>query len=90
MMTTDWRHLRPGDAAALHAAILSAHAQHDLEQLVELYAIAADGEEAQGDVDAACFFLTQAFVFALEAGVARAYELNRRLVAHGRAWPLEP
>ncbi|GAB5433075.1 hypothetical protein [Tritonibacter mobilis] len=81
--------ISPQEAAALHHAILAAHAQHDLAQLVELYAIAADGKEAEGDTDAACFFLTQAFVFALEAGVARAQELNHRLVAYGRAWPLE-
>ncbi|MFP3383636.1 MULTISPECIES: hypothetical protein [Tritonibacter] len=84
-----WATIRPEEAAALHAAILAAHAQHDLERLVDLYAIAADSKEVEGDVDATCFFLTQAFVFALEAGVARAHELNRRLVAYGRAWPLE-
>jgi len=84
-----WATIRPEEAAALHAAILAAHAQHDLEQLVDLYAIAADSKEVEGDVDATCFFLTQAFVFALEAGAARAHELNRRLVAYGRAWPLE-
>ncbi|MFY1706618.1 hypothetical protein [Tritonibacter scottomollicae] len=84
-----WATIRPEEAAALHAAILAAHAQHDLERLVDLYAIAADSKEVEGDVDATCFFLTQAFVFALEAGAARAHELNRRLVAYGRAWPLE-
>ena len=77
------------EAAALNAALLAAHARHDLETLVDLYALAADSQEGVGDIDAACFFLTQAFVFALEAGVARAAELNRRLVAYGRAWPID-
>lgn len=89
-MNAEWTQISPQKAAALHAAILAAHAHHDLEQLVELYAIAADSKEREGDVDAACFFLTQAFVFALETGISRAHELNRRLVAYGRAWPLEP
>lgn len=77
------------EAAALNAALLEAHACHDLAALVDLYARAADSQESAGDIDAACFFLTQAFVFGLEAGDARAAELNRRLVAYGRAWPLD-
>ena len=81
--------LTPEEVVALNAALLAAHARHDLETLVDLYALAADSQEGAGDIDAACFFLTQAFVFALEAGVARAAELNRRLVAYGRAWPLD-
>ena len=78
----------PDDLAALEAALLAAHARGDCDALVTLYAAAADRMERRGEIDATCFFLTQAFVFALEAGVERTAELNRRLVAYGRAWPL--
>ena len=71
------------------AALLAAHAAGDHATLVTLYAAEADRLEAAGEIDAACFYLTQAFVFALEAGVPQARALNARLVAHGREAPLE-
>jgi len=48
------------------------------------YIRAADMVEEQDDIDQACFFLTQAWVFALDAGASFAPELKRRLVAFGR------
>jgi hypothetical protein len=54
--------------------------------LAALYAQAADRAD---DVDAACFYLTHAFVFALEEGLPEAADLNARLVAHGRAHPID-
>lgn len=73
------------DRGALDHALLEAHAKQDSAALVRLYALAANESETARDTDAACFFLTQAFVFALESGDARADELNRRLADHGRA-----
>lgn len=74
--------------AALDTALLAAHAADDKAALVTLYAQAAD--EA-ADEDAMCFFLTHAFVFALELGDDRAAAFNRRLAELGRAellnWP---
>lgn len=55
---------------------------------VALYRTAADRAEARGDIEAACFYLTHAFVHALQAGAPEAVELNRRLVVHGREVPL--
>ena len=75
------------DRAALDAALLKAHAAGDAARLVALYTEAADVEEAGGDIEAACFYLTHAYVFALEAGLAEAALLNKRLVAHGRDTP---
>ncbi|MCX7565272.1 hypothetical protein OS189_02805 [Sulfitobacter sp. F26169L] len=66
---------------ALHAELLAAHEANDTAALIGLYAQAADHAE---DVDAACFFLTHALVFALEAGDSRAQQLRARLVRHGR------
>lgn len=75
---------RSADRDRLDAALIAAHARRDHRRLVEFYARAADEAEAAGSVDAACFFLTQAYVFALESGDARAAALHRRLLEHGR------
>lgn len=78
----------PGGAdaarAALDAALLAAHAAGDGAALVRLYATAANMAEAAGEIGAACFYLTQAYVFALSTGAAEADALHARLLAHGR------
>jgi len=73
------------DRNTLDHQLLEAHAMNDGLALVHLYTQAADQREAEGDIDAACFFLTYAFVFALEAGAPEAKVLNTRLAARGRA-----
>ncbi len=70
--------------ADLDAALLDAHEQADAPLLSDLYTQAADAAEQRGDIDAACFYLTHAYVFALDAGLPSAGGLNRRLAAHGR------
>lgn len=65
----------------LNGALLAAHDAHDSDALVALYTQAAD--EAQ-DIDAACFFLTHAYVYALERGHRDTETLRARLVAQGR------
>ncbi|MEM7742590.1 MAG: hypothetical protein AAF409_02670 [Pseudomonadota bacterium] len=72
------------DRGALDRALLEAHAAGDRSALVRLYAEAGDGAEADGDLDAACFFWTHAYVFALQAGDPAAARLHARLKAHGR------
>ncbi|MEM6897888.1 MAG: hypothetical protein AAF576_10910, partial [Pseudomonadota bacterium] len=64
----------------LHAALLAAHGARDNDRIVTLYTQAADDA---GDVDAEMFFLTHAYVFALEAGHAEAPVLRARLKAQG-------
>ena len=76
------------DRKALDDALLAAHTSGDTPALVRLYSQAADRAEATGDIDAACFYLTHAYVFALHAGVAEAHDINARLVEHGREEPL--
>lgn len=73
------------DRDALDKALLDAHAREDGAALVRLYTLAGDQAEEQQDVDAACFYLTHAFVFALESGVPEAHDLNERLAGYGRA-----
>nr|WP_172296250.1 hypothetical protein [Pseudoruegeria sp. HB172150] len=72
---------------ALEDRILAAHAANDLRALVDCYERAAGGLEASGKSDESCFFLTHAYVFALDAGDPRAAELRARLVAQGRETP---
>ena len=69
------------DRAALDAALIAAHEAEDRVLLVRLYTQAADDAD---DVEAECFYLTQAYVFALQTGDAGADDLHRRLMGHGR------
>lgn len=68
-------------ADVLNAALLAAHAAQDHAQIVALYARAAD---TAATIDEEMFFLTHAYIFALEAGAAEAAELRERLRAAGR------
>ena len=71
-------------SAALDAEICAAHEAGDRRALIGLYARAAEAGFAARDVDAACFYLTHARVWALEAGDPRAETLLARLAAEGR------
>ena len=65
--------------------LLAAHAAGDTDALIDLYHAAAkhaDTEEARG------FYLTHAFIFALEAGDPRSVELRAVLIDMGRESPL--
>ncbi|MEC3862194.1 hypothetical protein VK792_12945 [Mesobacterium sp. TK19101] len=65
----------------LEARLLAAHARGDTRALVGLYTEA--GEHANSAV-AQGFYLTHAYVYALELGDVRATGLHARLVAMGR------
>ena len=66
---------------SLDDRLLAAHAAHDRAALVALYTEAA---ETSVDADAAGFFLTHAYVWALDLGHPAAAGLRARLVAEGR------
>ena len=66
----------------LDRQLLEAHASGDKTLLVTLYAEAA---EAAGTPEQTAFYLTHAWVFALEAGDPRAETYRTELVSHGRA-----
>jgi hypothetical protein len=70
-----------GGMSGLDAALLAAHAAGDRAALIRLYAQAAD---AAGDAEAEGFYLTHAYVFALESGAPEAAALHARLKAEGR------
>lgn len=66
---------------ALDTRLLDAHARDDRQALIALYEEAAEvanREEARG------FYLTHAYIYALEAGAPRARALHARLVSMGR------
>lgn len=69
---------------ALEAQILAAHARSDSFRLAELYEQAAELKLLQGDLNAAGFLLTQAYVYALDSGHTNASHLRERLVADNR------
>jgi hypothetical protein len=66
---------------SLDRLLLEAHDANNTAALVSLYMQAADHTD---DIDAACFYLTHAYVFALERGDKAADALRERLAAHGR------
>lgn len=72
----------------LEAELLQAHTDNNRAALIDLYTQAADLSEASGQIDATCFFLTHAYVFALESDSPQARQLNKQLVTYGREVPL--
>ncbi|MBF9036483.1 hypothetical protein HKCCE2091_19770 [Rhodobacterales bacterium HKCCE2091] len=66
--------------AALDADLLAAHAAGDRARLALLYTTAADTAPTPAE---RAFFLTQAWVFSLDAGLVEADTLRSRLVALG-------
>lgn len=65
----------------LDTRLLAAHDVDDRQLLIALYSEAAD---CANDADACGFYLTHAYVYALEAGDPQAAALCARLVAMGR------
>ena len=72
------------DLHNLEARLLAAHETSDTAALMRLYTQAVDLAEAEGRLDAACFYLTHAYVFALDIGATQASQLHQKLVTHGR------
>ena len=66
------------------AALLKAHEDGDSKTLIELYGAAGKAALENGDIQQGCFFLTHAYVFALEAGAPEAAQFHKILKQHGR------
>ena len=66
------------DEKRLQHDMLQAHEHEDLKALPALYLEAAHLRESQGELDAACFFYTHAYVYALDSG-------DEETAAHARA-----
>ena len=73
------------DASALDRRIKAAHAADDRAALSTLYLKAGELKEAEGDIAAACFLYTQAYVFGLDSRAVEARDLaHAKLVRYGR------
>lgn len=73
------------DEQRLQQDMLQAHEREDRDVLPRLYLQAARLRESQHDIDAACFFYTHAYVYALDCGdreIAR--QARDRLKSYGR------
>ncbi|MEM1431065.1 MAG: hypothetical protein AAGG09_16545 [Pseudomonadota bacterium] len=70
----------PEAAATLDAALVHAHESGDKAVLARLY---ADAAARADDTRQKAFYLTHAYVFALDAGLADATRLHARLRALG-------
>ena len=68
----------------LDARMLDAHARRDRDALVALYGEAAARAAGRHDTDAEAFFLTHAYIFALDRGAVQATDLHARLKTLGR------
>ena len=68
----------------LDARLIAAHNAKDGPLLAALYTEAARGVT---DADMQCFFLTHAYVYALEAGLSDAATIKAQLIAAGRETP---
>lgn len=66
---------------SLHSALLDAHSRDDKAALVTLYSQAAD---QAGSVDERCYFLTQAYIYALDCAHPNAASLQDALAAQSR------
>ncbi len=70
---------------ALDTAIMAAHDADDRARLSALYLQAGELKLAEGDVNAACFLFTQAYVYGLDGGNDEArHAAHTHLVKHGR------
>ncbi len=68
----------------LDAQLLLALESGQTAQQISVYQRVASHHLAAGDVDAACFYATQAWVLALASGDAAEASLQRMLRTHGR------
>jgi len=69
---------------AIEHTLQEAILRQDLELLTKIYTDVANASEQHGNIDEACFFLTHAYVCALQQDSDRAARLHLRLIEHGR------
>ena len=74
----------PVPLTQLDHEILAAHADGDAARLPALYRQAGEAMLADGKVNTGCFYLTHAYIYALEAGFPMARDIHQILVSHGR------
>ena len=71
------------NATELNSRILDAWSRGDGQLLAELYSEAGNSLLDSGLENEGCFYLTQAYILALENGLDSAAALHAKLVKHG-------
>ena len=64
--------------------IIAAHKRNDLNNLALLYKSLGMYELEKSNIDAGCFFLTNAYTYALEENLNSAKKIHKMLKLHGR------
>ena len=64
--------------------IITAYKKKDLKNLVLLYENLGMSELKRNNIDAGCFFLTNAYTYALEGGLASEKKIHKILKLYGR------
>ena len=72
------------DYDRLNSKVLAAHDSGDNATLVRIYQKLGNDELANGRELEGAYFLTQAYVYALEGGLPEQHEIHKILVAYGR------
>ncbi|MFT5159018.1 MAG: hypothetical protein ACI9ZD_000615 [Paracoccaceae bacterium] len=72
------------DYETLNEQLFAAHAENDKTKLVALYRLAGEMMISHNDINAASFYLTHAYIFALDVGDKAAPEIHKMLVGFGR------
>ncbi len=68
----------------LNKAAIIAHTSQDIPTLANIYEKYGLLKIKERDLESACFYLTNAYAFALEAGLQSATEIHKVLRHHGR------
>lgn len=68
----------------MDAALIEAHRRGDKEALVDLYERAGSDALDIGNIEAGCFYITHAYIFALETGSKATGRLHGLLTRLGR------
>lgn len=72
------------DLSRLQEKLMIAHEAGDQKAMVRHYHQAGTLLLDQGDIDAGCFYLTQAYIHALELNDPATKSIHQVLTAHGR------
>ena len=68
----------------INKRILKAHQQKDRKYLALIYERYGRSQLEKNNIDAGCFFLTHAYIFALEEGLNCATRIHKALKNYGR------
>ena len=66
------------------SAVKLAHQNNEIATLAKIYEAHGRSKLGQNDINGGCFYLSNAYVFALEADLESAPRIHKLLVCHGR------